>query len=146
MIELSQQEADALIQIEKSKIDNKIWGFPSPGDSIEIPLVSLDKKLKFILDIERGKIALKKAKYQNRAFQIFPLVRVDVGGAPHRNPDDTEVPSPHIHVYREGYGDKWAYPLPVQDFPQPDDLWATLYDFFQFCNIIEPPDFQNSLF
>ncbi|KJU85379.1 prophage protein [Candidatus Magnetobacterium bavaricum] len=38
------------------------------------------------------------------------LLRLCFGGHPHRNPDDTEISSPHLHRYREGYADKWAYP------------------------------------
>ncbi len=146
MVELTQVEADALITMEKGKTNSTIWSFPMPGDSIVVPIVSTDQKQQFILDVERGRIALKKAKFQTRAYQVIPSVRVDVGGAPHRNPDDTEVESPHIHIYREGYGDKWAYPLPVTNFPNPDDLWKTLYDFFSYCNITDPPSFNRSLF
>jgi hypothetical protein len=34
------------------------------------------------------------------------LVRLDLGGAPHRNPFDEEIGVPHLHLYREGFGDK----------------------------------------
>ena len=30
--------------------------------------------------------------------------------APHPNPHGTEIPCPHIHIYREDYDDKCAYP------------------------------------
>lgn len=146
LFELSQSEADALIKVEKMRIDNKIWDFPSPGESVHVNLASTDKKESFILDVQRGRIALAKATYQTRVHVVIPLVRIDVGGRPHRNPDDVEVPSPHIHLYREGYGDQWAYPLPFSDFPTPSDLWSTLYDFMSYCNIIEPPEFQRGLF
>ena len=51
-----------------------------------------------------------KVTYQTRARQIIVLARLDFG-PDHRNPDGNIVGSPHLHVYREGYGDKWAYKL-----------------------------------
>jgi hypothetical protein len=108
----TQAEADALLAMEKHRIDDSRWDFPDPGESMHIPLVSANGRENFHLDIRRGKIDLSKGTYQNRSRQIVILARLDFGGPPHRNPDDIEVPSPHIHVYKEGYGDKWAIPLP----------------------------------
>jgi hypothetical protein len=65
-----------------------------------------------MLDLARGQIKLTKATYQNRARQAIVLMRLDLDGPPHRNPDDQEIPCPHLHFYREGYGDKWAIPPP----------------------------------
>jgi hypothetical protein len=144
-LELTQEEADAFIAMEKVKINRDIWHFPPPGDTRHIPLLSVDHKHSFILDIQRGRIDLKKATFQNRVHQVVPLVRVDVGGRPHRNPDDEEIPSPHIHVYREGYGDKWAYPLPLDVFTDPSDLTLTLHQFMCYCNIVDPPEIQPAL-
>lgn len=60
------------------------------------------------------------------------MLRLDVGGSFHRNPDAEieclpedpfrdihgscigryfEIGEPHIHYYREGFGDSWAYPV-----------------------------------
>ncbi len=72
--------------------------------------------------------------------------RLDFGGAPHRNPDGEEVGSPHLHLYREGYGDKWACPVPPDHFSNLDDLWLTLQEFMRFCNIAEPPFIKRGLF
>jgi len=63
----------------------------------------------------------------------------------HRNPDNTEVACPHLHVYREGYGDKWAMPLDDL-FADTTDLMNLLEDFMRYCNIIEPPIIQRGLF
>lgn len=144
-INLTQAEADALIAKEKRKIDEESWNYPGLGGSISIPLESLDKRENFLLDISRGKIDLK-GTYQNRSRQVIVLVRLDFGGQPHRNPDDEEIPSPHLHIYREGYGDKWAIPIPADRFPNISNLWQTLDDFMKFCNIIEPPSIEGELF
>jgi len=100
--------------------------------------MSMDRKEDFFLDLRRGRIDLAKATYQTRARQIVVIARLDVGGPPHRNPDDEEVPSPHLHLYREGYGDKWASAPPPQHFRNMTNLWMTLDDFIRFCNIVEP--------
>jgi hypothetical protein len=83
---------------------------------------------------------------QNRARQVVVLVRLDLAGPTHRNPDGEEVPCPHLHLYREGYGDKWAKPLPADIFSAPTDLWATLQAFQVFCNITQPPHIERGLF
>ena len=74
------------------------------------------------------------------------LLRLDLGGAPHRKPDGEEIPVPHLHVYREGYGDKWAVPVPVGCFGNLDDVWQALRDFMEYCNIAQPPRIQRGLF
>lgn len=83
---------------------------------------------------------------QNRGRQVVVLVRLDLGGAPHRNPDDTEVPAPHLHIYREGYGDKWAIAVPAEHFRDTGDRWATLEDFLRYCNVTQPPRIDRGLF
>ena len=145
-INLSQAEADALIQMEKYKTNDERWNYPGLGGSISIPLTSGNKRENFLLDVSRGKIDLLKGTYQNRSRQVIILVRLDFGGQPHRNPDGEEIPSPHLHIYREGYGDKWAMPVPVDRFPNLSNLWKTLDDFMRFCNIIEPPIIERGLF
>lgn len=95
--------------------------------------------------MSRGRIDLRKVKMHDRARQVVVLVRLDLGGPPHRNPDGEEIGTPHIHVYREGYGDKWAFPVPT-DFRAVADLWTTLDDFFRYCNVTRPPLIQRGLF
>jgi len=143
---LTQAEADALITIEKHRVDDRQWDYPGLGGSINIPMISADKKEDFLRDISRGKIDLLKGTYQNRSRQVVVLVRLDFGGHPHRNPDGEEILSPHLHIYKEGYGDKWAIPVPTDRFPNMDDLWKTLEDFMRFCNITEPPFIEKGLF
>ncbi len=99
-----------------------------------------------MLDINRGRINLDKVTYQNRARQVFPLVRLDLNGPPHRNPDGEEVACPHLHLYQEGFMDKWAFPVPTRSFRSLADLWQTLRDFMRYCNIVESPNIQRGLF
>jgi len=145
-INLTQAEADSLIAMEKIKMDSQSWDYPGLGGRISIPLVSRNKRENFILDIGRGEIDLLKGNYQNRAHQVVVLVRFDFGGQPHRNPDGQEISSPHLHVYREGYGDKWAVSVPHDNFPNTTDLWQLLENFMRYCNITEPPNIEKGLF
>jgi hypothetical protein len=109
-INLTQNEADKLMAMEKRAVDEKEWFFPAPGDRVAIPLTSLDKRESFMLDVTRARIKLTKATFQNRARSAIILIRLDIDGPSHRNPDGEEIPCPHLHIYREGYGDKWAIP------------------------------------
>ena len=145
-IDITQQEADALIAMEKHCDDNAQVNFPLPGERVAIALSSPDKREKFLLDVTRAQIRLTKATYQNRARQAVVLMRLDVDGPPHRNPDGEEVPCPHLHIYREGHGAKWAFALPVERYAEPGDLFSTLMAFMQHCNITSPPQFVQGLF
>lgn len=102
---------------------------------------------------------MTKCSYQERYKGTIILVRLDVDGPPHTNPDVQNVPlphlapyngltlqCPHLHLYVEGFMDKWAIPAPIDKFPQTGDIYSTVDDFFRFCNIIDPPIINRSLF
>ena len=147
MVELNvtQAEADALIAMPKVRANEGVWNFPGPGGSVSVPLFSENKRENFLLDVSRGQINLLKATYQNRARQVVILVRLDVNGSPHYNPDGKRMSCPHLHLYREGFGDKWAFPIPDGQFLRIDDRWETLQDFMDYCNIIHPPHFHQGI-
>jgi hypothetical protein len=146
-IEILQAEAEALIAMEKQPVDDdKEWNFPDPGGALNIPLTSTDKRENFYLDVTRGRIKLTRATYQNRARQAIILMRLDLDGPPHRNPDGEEIPCPHLHKYREGYGDKWASPAPADLYLNTLDLFATFEAFMRQCNITKLPIIQKGLF
>jgi hypothetical protein len=143
--QLTQQEADALLGMEKHYAGTDNIQFPSYGGDLRLLLQSSDKREEFFLDISRGTISLAKNKFQNRARRTIVLARIDIGGAPHRNPDDTEIPCPHIHLYKAGFADKWAEPLSkyFKDANKPIDI---LNEFMGFCNIITRPIIEEDLF
>jgi hypothetical protein len=144
-LNLTQSEADALHALEKISVDNTEFDLPDLGGNLSVPLISMDKKEHFLLDISRGRIDLKRQKYQNRAREAIVLVRLDLG-SPHRNPDGEEIGVPHIHLYKEGYGDKWASLLPAGVFTNLSDSWQILIDFMKYCNVVQPPNFRRGLF
>ena len=99
-----------------------------------------------MLDVTRAQIKLTKATYQSRARGAIVLLRLDLDGPPHRNPDGVEVACPHLHVYREGFGDKWAVPAPSDRYTNPDDLFLSFEAFMKECNIKELPRIHKGLF
>lgn len=145
-IDLTQAQADALIKMEKNRTSDRQYLFPMGGQSISVPLQSTDGREQFRLDISLGRIDIRKVKMQNRARQVVVLVRLDLGGPPHRNPDGEEIGTPHIHIYREGYGDKWAIPVPYDSLRKLTDMWTTLDDFYEYCNVTRPPVIRKGLF
>jgi hypothetical protein len=144
-LNLTQAEADALIALEKHRVNDNRHDFLF-GGLLVIPLQSPDKREQFLLDVSRSHIDILKGRFQNRARQVVILVRLDFGGAPHRNPNGEEIPSPHLHIYREYFGDKWAEPVPTDRFPRLSDFWRTLADFMRYCNITRPPIIEQGLF
>ena len=144
--DITQTEADALMALEKVRTGDEVCYYLFQGESVRVPLASSDGREQFTLDVSRGHIEMLRVKHQTRARQVIILVRLDLGGPPHHNPDGQEVACPHLHVYREGYGDKWAVAVPPDRFPDVGDLWQTLHDFMSYCNVTRPPLFQKRLF
>ena len=106
----------------------------------------MDRRELFSLDVNRSTLKLTKATFQNRARQDVVLLRLDVAGAPHTNPDGSEVACPHLHIYREGYGDKWAIPSPPELLNLDDSLYLVLHKFMDYCNVTETPSILEVLF
>ena len=145
-IDITQAEADKLIEMEKRYVDEKDWTFPPSGQQVALALTSLDKREHFMLDVTRAQIKLTKATFQNRARQAIILMRLDLDGPPHRNPDGQEILCPHLHVYKEGFGDKWAIAAPLDRYGKAQDLFSTCEAFIRNCNITGPSQMQPGLF
>lgn len=141
-----QHEADRLLAMPKHAEQERLVFPGGPGGGkLTIHLHSDDRHEEFLLDVTRASIRLTKATLQSRARVSVVLVRIDLDGPPHRNPDDTEIPCPHIHFHREGYGAKWAAPLPdwVTD---PSDPWKTFHELMEFCQVVTKPNLERELF
>ena len=142
MYMISQNEAEELIKLKKWLTDSQVVTL-KPGQNAAYDLDSSDPAEKFILDIWRGTISLK-ARFQTRARKTVVLVRLDLNGAPHTNPDGEIIKCPHIHVFREGYDDKWAYPVDVKKFSDTSEYSIAFSDFCSYCNI-STPNFERTL-
>ena len=92
----------------------------------------------------RGRIELSKFKLQNRyALTKLPLVRIDIDSPPHMNPDGTKTSRNHIHIYKDGYDEKFAYTLDSDEFkdlfPDPKDRCSLLKAYLEFIKVISVP-------
>lgn len=140
---LTQNEADKLIAIEKLFLKPETVTLP-PGSDLTYELVSTDKQEQFLLDLWRGTLRLSKLKFQNRGRQVIVLIRLDIDGSPHTNPDGQSLGGTHIHYYREGYDDRWAFELDLAIFSDTTNIGLTLEEFCVHCNI-ERPAYQGWL-
>lgn len=140
---LLQTEADSLIALPKRFASRTPMHIPR-GCDIVCDLVENSGPERFILDVWRGTIKLSKVKMQKRVRTVVVLVRLDICGAKHTNPDGVEVSGTHVHVYREGYDDKWASELKPEAFGDAASIRQCFLDFCRFCTI-EPVQFSESL-
>lgn len=141
---LTQAEADALIAMRKSFVEGGAIALP-PGIDSTHELVGEDEQERFLLDLWRGTFRLSKFRFQERARKVIVLIRLDVDGSPHTNPDGTRIDGTHLHIYREGYEDKWAGALDKKAFTNPQDIILTLRQFCGYCNIEDLPPIQGGL-
>lgn len=139
---LTQAEADRLIHIDKRFLTEKPLVLPAPGKWWYGDLTSVDRREGFKLGIFRGRLGYGRytAILLSCSQANAVLVRLDAGTpGVHPNPDGTRVAGPHLHLYREGYEDKFAYPIAEYPFSDPDDIIRGINDFFTFCHIVNPP-------
>lgn len=141
---LTQAEANALIAMAKQFVSSAPISIP-PGADDTYELVGANIKERFLLDVWRGSRRIAKLKYQTRARKIFVLVRLDIDGAPHTNPDGMTLGGTHIHLYRERYEDKWAFQPDPTLFTNLSNIQQSFGDFCGFCNAQGPPPFQSRL-
>lgn len=141
---LLQSEIDYLLNLVKV-LTAKTITIPSPGYHIELDASSLIDNEKFLVDVNRkGTINLKKCTFQTRYQRSVILLRLDIEGSPHRNPDGEVIPCPHLHIFREGYGDSWAYPLSAHIVTDTNDIAQVLIDFLLYNNVNKiPPVYQQ---
>lgn len=142
---LTQAEADQLMSMAKHFLRPPAYISIPQGCDESFELAGPNDRERFLLDVWRGTIRLTKLRFQNRAQIAVVLVRLDIDGAPHTNPDGVNVPGTHLHVFREGYDDRWAYPVDPSRFSLLTDPGTTFGEFCAFCNIEAPPPVQGVL-
>jgi len=143
---LTQVDADKLMEMLKQFVDRATIQFPLSGQSSKWEVKSDDGRESFFIDAQRkGKIKLSKCTFMERYRVIEILLRLDIDGPPHDNPDGAEIPCPHLHIYREGSADKWAFPLPPDTFSDTSDLAKTLHEFLVYCKVQNIPPILRGL-
>ena len=137
---LTDLEARRLLDALKQLVSTQPIVFPSLQSYITLEATSDRANEKFQLDVQRKTLNVKKCTYQTRYNKLTNLLRIDIEGPAHSNPDGTEIPCPHIHIYKEGYDDKWAYPLSSKMMTDPNDLIRILIDFLEYNHITNVPN------
>ena len=132
------EDAQGLIQIMKRLLEKKDYIIPRQGSKSTIDLVSVfSEKDRFKVDFNRsGRIRPDKYTLLLRYGKDQGLLRIDIGGPDHANPDGSIVPCPHIHMqtHETGLWDAWAYSIPVV-FGNVQDKIETLKQFLAYCNV-----------
>jgi hypothetical protein len=138
MTQLSQIEADRLLKVAKRAENTSAYCYPpSPGERLETVLTATTGHERFFLTAWKSLNIQGKLTYQTREGNHIVLARLDCG-AEHRNPNGERIGSPHLHLYREGYGDTWAIELPNSKYADFDNATSDLDwldSFLKFCNI-----------
>lgn len=143
---LTQSEVDTFLTMDKYLVKGGTIKFPEQDNADTYEAKSTDDKYAFLFDVNRkGRKKILKCTYLNRYAITEILLRLDIGGPDHANPDGATIPCPHLHIYKEGYADKWAYQLPP-DFTDPGDLAVTLQEFLAYCKINNIPPIIPALF
>jgi hypothetical protein len=151
---LTQTEADLLLKLPKHAMPGAVLELTTsmPMDE-DWELLSHDRREEFILTIERGRRKSIRLKFQTRARKVIVLARLDLNGAPHRNPSGQPyrpsefLTSSHLHLYVEGFEDRIAYLLnevPGFAFSFSDDVSA-LTQFLTFSNVEPIPVIQQGI-
>ncbi len=135
--QITDEEFSALLNMDKYFEEKEVM-MPGNGERVHFKLHSAEKRENFYLDVNRsGIIELKKFTLQNR-FLVVPLVRLDIDSAPHINPDGSKTSRNHIHIYKEGYGDSWAFDLGSSGsfhFAKCSSFREYFIEFCKYCNI-----------
>lgn len=138
---LDDSQVDSLIK-ELKEILNKldINSLSTPFGRIDSrhSLISDINGINFALSIYRGNKESGRFSLDLRFKETHDcLVRLDINGGPHKNPDGTISPSSHIHIYSNAYDKKdgYAYPIDINDFPNIENLYYASISFFDYTNI-----------
>lgn len=106
---------------------------------------SIKSKETFLLDFYRGSFELSKYTINKRYRQIIVLLRYDNGGR-HTNPDGETFFGRHVHLYKEGYNDKFAFPVSMINVLDTDSIETVFKKIMYFCNIKKFPSIEIPMF
>lgn len=142
-------EINHLLQmIKRINTRNKVFRFPCLGTQDDIPVESVNKPtVHFRITINRKSKISGKCTFLEIHGSSGVLLRLDIIGPAHTNPDGITISCPHIHIASGDYDTSWAYPLETAGIATFEDLISQLYEFMRYCNIINCNDFiiQSSL-
>jgi len=144
---LTDSEVQHLIRLPKRFTDIAQVIIPQSGEfEHRSDLAAIGGRDTFILDISRAAIRMTRCKSQTRYARNIILIRVDLDGSPHENPDGTDVGRSHVHIYRAGWDDKWAYPLSeYKGFASCSTLVELVRSFCRYCGVTSDIPYQEGI-
>ena len=144
-LNLSNDVYQQLMQMPKIFIGPR-FQLPMDDETLTYTLQAVNSLETFSLRVERKTIfELRRSKF-NTSFTREPIFRLEVEGRPHINPDGEKIGRNHVHVYKEGYGLSWTYPLETFSetlFKNPDEFNSLFADFCEYCNIEYSGNYQG---
>lgn len=99
----------------------------------------------FLLDFYRGNFEISRYTVNHRYQQTIVLLRYDSGGR-HTNPDGETFDGPHVHLFKEGFRDKFAYPVSKVGVEDSDNLETVFNKLMHFCNVRRIPSIKVPMF
>ncbi|MBE9429471.1 DUF6978 family protein [Staphylococcus warneri] len=103
-------------------------------------ITSFKLGIKYFLTIKRGNIEKNRFSISIIFEDTYDtLVRIDVNGGIHDNPDGTVAPKSHIHIYNSSFDkkDKFAYEIDLKEFPNIYNVFNAYISFLAYNNIKE---------
>ena len=139
---LKQQDFERLLKLPKKFLTTDKLEISIAPSSWTRKVISIDNEYEFLLDFYRGRYDLTRFTINKRYKTNIVLLRFDSGGT-HKNPDGKIIRGAHIHLYKEGYEDKFAYPVSDFGILESDiGIEKVFTKLLNFCNFVEMPDFK----
>ncbi len=143
---ITQAEFDFLMKEDKlfDDLSSPIQLGPAPIQWTR-QINAVTSKEVFLLDFYRGSFEVSKYTINKRYRQTVILLRYNNGGR-HTNPDGVLFEGAHVHLYREGYNDKLAFPVSEIGVDKTDSMDAVFNKIMHFCNVKKFPVIEVSMF
>lgn len=106
-------------------------------------IMSPRRNERFFLNYFASGIRFSRYTFNHRYRQTVVLLRYDNDGR-HTNPDGQTLTGPHVHLYREGFDDKFAFPMTEIGVVMDDTPDRVVAKILHFCAITSYPEIQIS--
>lgn len=143
---MSQEEYDYLM------LQEKVFEDKTSVINIGPPPIKWTKEVtckttnnKYLLDFYRGSFEVSKFTANKRFRTTMIMFRYDNGGR-HTNPDGETFDGPHFHLYKEGFDDKFAFPISLIEINEHDTMEIRFKKILRFCNIKDCPNLEVPMF
>lgn len=147
---LNQELISYLIDIDKFFEDEDIQPIAS-GQKDSFSLYSSDGRCFFTLDMNRSGIIESKTMLQTRYSRTNDwIIRLELNGPPHTNPDGSQTERDHIHILREKDGKRINMGYNIDTFhsllfKNTNNITRIFEEFCEFSNVTINHNLQSVL-